>query len=130
MYQVSDCIGQNLFPVKIENALTVHPAIREAVAVAVPDPKYGEVVGAWIVRHPGKHISAEEVRRCVTETMNPQVRPFASNLSPHHLGSMLSDYLPEYSGLGMVCRGGGNNPGVTKDGERKSDEACFERLES
>ncbi|KAJ2918969.1 hypothetical protein MD484_g1453, partial [Candolleomyces efflorescens] len=40
--------GENLFPVQIENTLTAHHSIREAAVVAVPDPKYGEVVGAWI----------------------------------------------------------------------------------
>ena len=64
---------QNLFPVQIENVLTAHPAIQEAAAVAVPDPRYGEVVGAWIVRQPGLHISAEKVRECVTLSMNSQV---------------------------------------------------------
>ncbi|TFK41613.1 hypothetical protein BDQ12DRAFT_678249 [Crucibulum laeve] len=66
--------GENLFPVQIENALTAHPEIREAAAVAVPDPKYGEVVGAWIVREPGTNVSRDEVRRSVAASMNPQVR--------------------------------------------------------
>lgn len=65
---------QNLFPVQIENRLTFHPGIREAAAVAVPDRKYGEVVGAWIVREEGTHISKEDVRKWVAEGMNPQVR--------------------------------------------------------
>lgn len=66
---------QNLFPVQIENVLMGHPAILEAAVVAVPDPRYVEVVGAWIVRdphHPG--LSREGVRRTVAEGMNPQVR--------------------------------------------------------
>ncbi|KAF8999106.1 acetyl-CoA synthetase-like protein [Cyathus striatus] len=67
--------GENLFPVQIENALTAHPEIREAAAVAVRDSKYGEVVGAWIVRETGSKISREEVRRSVSETMNPQNAP-------------------------------------------------------
>ncbi|PPQ87692.1 hypothetical protein CVT25_011459 [Psilocybe cyanescens] len=61
--------------VQIENAMTVHPDIREAAAVAVPDAKYGEVVGAWIVREPNSHISKEEVRRVVAVNMNPQNAP-------------------------------------------------------
>ena len=65
--------SKNLFPVQIENAMTSHHAIREAAAVAVPCEQYGEVVGAWIVREPGTHISREEVRNHVTSTMNPQV---------------------------------------------------------
>ena len=59
---------------QIENVLTAHPDIREAAAVAVPDLKYGEVVGAWIVREEHSTISKEQVRRVVAEGMNPQVR--------------------------------------------------------
>ncbi|TFK71890.1 acetyl-CoA synthetase-like protein [Pluteus cervinus] len=67
--------GENLFPVQIENALTAHPHIREAAVVCVPDATYGEVVGAWIVREPGSNMAREEVRRSVTENMNPQNGP-------------------------------------------------------
>jgi len=65
--------SQNLFPTQIENAITTHPAIRQAVAVAVPDKKYGEVVGAWLVREPGTSISKEEIRTLVAQRINPQV---------------------------------------------------------
>lgn len=66
---------QNLFPVRIENALTASPAIREAAVVSVPDVKFGEVVGAWIVleeAHRSK-IQKEDVRKIVSTEMNPQV---------------------------------------------------------
>ena len=53
--------------------MTAHRDIREAAAVAVPDAKYGEVVGAWIVREPHSSISREEARRVVVDGMNPQV---------------------------------------------------------
>ncbi|KAF8662371.1 hypothetical protein AX16_001176 [Volvariella volvacea WC 439] len=67
--------GENLFPVQIENVLTAHSQIREAAVVAVPDPKYGEVVGAWIVREHTHHHEREDVRRCVAGGMNPQNAP-------------------------------------------------------
>lgn len=68
--------GENLFPVQIENILTEHPAIREAAVIAVPDPKYGETVGAWIVREPGAPVlSRKEVRELVRKNMNPQNAP-------------------------------------------------------
>ncbi|KAF6747150.1 acyl-CoA synthetase [Ephemerocybe angulata] len=67
---------KNLFPVQIENILTEHPAIREAAVIAVPDPKYGETVGAWIVREPGAPVlSRKEVRELVRKNMNPQNAP-------------------------------------------------------
>ncbi|KAJ2930971.1 hypothetical protein H1R20_g6124, partial [Candolleomyces eurysporus] len=69
--------GENLFPVQIENTLTAHHSIREAAVVSVPDPKYGEVVGAWIVREPGAEVklSRKEVRDVVWRGMNPQNAP-------------------------------------------------------
>lgn len=67
--------GENLFPVQIENQLTFHPAIREAAVIAVPDQRYGEVVGAWIVREKGTNQSREEVRKWVADEMNPQNAP-------------------------------------------------------
>ena len=68
---------QNLFPVQIENVLTSHPMIREAAVVAVPDARYGEAVGVWVVREEGStsgQPSGQEVREWVAERMNPQVR--------------------------------------------------------
>ncbi len=75
--------SQNLFPVQIENALTMHPGIHEAAAVSVPDEKYGEVVGAWIVKATGyENLSKQEVREAVSTRMNPQVqsKPIPLNL--------------------------------------------------
>jgi acyl-coenzyme A synthetase/AMP-(fatty) acid ligase len=59
--------------VQIENVLASHPDIQESAVVAVPDSKYGEVVGAWILCQPGKHLTRDEVRRWVADSMNPQV---------------------------------------------------------
>jgi len=73
VYNYFKPFSQNLFPTRIENAITAHPAIRQAVAVAVPDKKYGEVVGAWLVREPGTSISKEEIRTLVAQRINPQV---------------------------------------------------------
>lgn len=58
---------------QIENILTAHPSIREAAVVAVPDAKYVEVVGAWIVLEPGTKMTREEVKKVVSDGMNPQV---------------------------------------------------------
>lgn len=70
--------SQNLFPVQIEDAMTRHSGILEAAAISVPDAKYGEVVGAWVARRDtgeeGETITKDEVRKFVSEAMNPQVR--------------------------------------------------------
>ncbi|EKM56989.1 uncharacterized protein PHACADRAFT_208155 [Phanerochaete carnosa HHB-10118-sp] len=71
--------GENLFPVAIENVLTAHAGIREAVVVAVPHARLGEVVGAWVLREPGAPagaaLSAADVRQVVAQGMNPQNAP-------------------------------------------------------
>ncbi|OCH93936.1 acyl-CoA synthetase [Obba rivulosa] len=69
--------GENLFPVQIENVLTEHPAVREAAVVSVPDPRFGETVGAWIVRAPHiqESLTRAEIKAFVTGSMNPQNAP-------------------------------------------------------
>lgn len=64
---------KNLFPVQIENVLTAHTSIREAAAVSVPDPRYGEVVGAWIVPESGSRLSRADVHKVVSDGLSHQV---------------------------------------------------------
>ncbi|KAF7914569.1 uncharacterized protein EAF01_000975 [Botrytis porri] len=40
--------GENIYPLEIETRLDAHPAISRAIVVGIPDPKYGEVVGAFL----------------------------------------------------------------------------------
>ncbi|ODV90138.1 hypothetical protein CANCADRAFT_101676 [Tortispora caseinolytica NRRL Y-17796] len=44
--------GENIHPLEIENALLAHDKVSDASVVAVPDEKYGEAVGAFIIVHP------------------------------------------------------------------------------
>jgi len=41
--------GENISPFEIEAALAAHPNVADAVAFAIPDPRYGEEVGAAVV---------------------------------------------------------------------------------
>lgn len=41
--------GENISPFEVEAALTAHPVVADAVAFAIPDALYGEVVGAAVV---------------------------------------------------------------------------------
>lgn len=68
--------GENLSPVRIENCLTSHPDITEAAAIAVPDERYGEVVGVWItLRRGARRLNPEEIVDWVKDQMNPQNAP-------------------------------------------------------
>ena len=53
--------GENISSVEVEGVLYRHPAVREAVVVAMPDPKWGEVPCAFVVLHAGQQASAEEL---------------------------------------------------------------------
>lgn len=70
--------GENIHPLEIENCLLAHPDVLEVSVVGVPDEKYGEVVGAFVV--PANHktsetVDKEELRRWVREKLS------------HHLGT-------------------------------------------
>ncbi|CAE6521746.1 unnamed protein product [Rhizoctonia solani] len=104
--------GENLSPVQIENCLTSHPQIVEAAAIAVPDERFGEVVGVWILLRPdATSFSRQEAVDWVKAKMNPQNAPawvwligeagvppelpktasgkvINSHISPHPLGYM------------------------------------------
>ncbi len=64
--------GEKISPHEVEEVLLRHPSVREAVAFAMPDAKYGEVVGAVVVpaadtdeqalaAHSAEHLSAFKV---------------------------------------------------------------------
>ncbi|KAJ1305913.1 hypothetical protein OPQ81_010632 [Rhizoctonia solani] len=68
--------GENLSPVQIENCLTSHPEIVEAAAIGVPDERFGEVVGIWILLRPdAKSFTRQEAVNWVKAQMNPQNAP-------------------------------------------------------
>jgi 3-oxocholest-4-en-26-oate---CoA ligase len=40
--------GEKVFPEEVEEALKTHPAVRDAVAVGLPDPRFGETICAVV----------------------------------------------------------------------------------
>jgi acyl-CoA synthetase (AMP-forming)/AMP-acid ligase II len=55
--------GEKISPHEVEDALTSHPSVAEAVAYAVPDDRYGEQVAAAVVLR-GDTDAAELKRHC------------------------------------------------------------------
>jgi fatty-acyl-CoA synthase len=53
--------GEKVFPEEVEEALKTHPAVRDAVAVGVPDEKFGEVVAAVVEPADGAEVDAADV---------------------------------------------------------------------
>jgi 3-oxocholest-4-en-26-oate---CoA ligase len=51
--------GEKVFPEEVEEVLKTYPGVRDAVAVGVPDDKFGEVVGAVVETAPGDPVDRE-----------------------------------------------------------------------
>jgi acyl-CoA synthetase (AMP-forming)/AMP-acid ligase II len=45
--------GTNIYPREVEEALLDHPAVAEVSVIGRPDPEWGEIVVACVVREPG-----------------------------------------------------------------------------
>jgi fatty-acyl-CoA synthase len=54
--------GENIYPREIEEFLYTMPGVEDAQVVGVPDPKYGEVVGAFIRLKAGVDIAESDVQ--------------------------------------------------------------------
>ncbi len=54
--------GENIYPREIEEFLYTMPGVKDVQVVGVPDAKYGEVVGAFVVRADDADISEGDVQ--------------------------------------------------------------------
>jgi 3-oxocholest-4-en-26-oate---CoA ligase len=53
--------GEKVFPEEVEEVLKTYPGVRDAVAVAVPDDKFGEVVAAVVETAPEAGVQAQDL---------------------------------------------------------------------
>lgn len=53
--------GENIYPREIEEYLLSMPGIRDVQVAGIPSKKYGEQVGAFIIKHDGADITEEDV---------------------------------------------------------------------
>jgi len=53
--------GMNVYPRDVEEPLYQHPKVREAVAVGVPDPRWGEAVKVYLVLLDGETATEQEI---------------------------------------------------------------------
>ena len=55
--------GENISSQEVERVLASHPAVRDVAVVAMPDPRYGEKVCAFVVTHPGRGLDLAAVQQ-------------------------------------------------------------------
>jgi fatty-acyl-CoA synthase len=53
--------GENIYPAEVESVLAAHPGVAGVALIGVPDPQWGEVGRAVIVRAPRAEVSGEEL---------------------------------------------------------------------
>ena len=53
--------GMNVYPRDVEEPLYQHPKVKEAVAVGLPDERWGEAVKVYIVLRDGETATEQEI---------------------------------------------------------------------
>jgi fatty-acyl-CoA synthase len=54
--------GENIYPAEVERVLLEHPAVRECGVIGRPDPRWDEVPVAYVIRHAGSLVAAEDLK--------------------------------------------------------------------
>lgn len=58
----------NLFkvsPTELENVIRQNPGVSDVAVTGIPDPEYGELIVACVVRKPGHEVTAQEIKDLV-----------------------------------------------------------------
>jgi acyl-CoA synthetase (AMP-forming)/AMP-acid ligase II len=61
--------GENVHPVQVEAALGEHPGVVDSAVVGVPDPQWGQLVVAYVVRRDPELTEAELDKHCKAHPM-------------------------------------------------------------
>ncbi|KAL2118558.1 hypothetical protein VTJ04DRAFT_8218 [Mycothermus thermophilus] len=61
--------GEKISPIELDNALSRHPAVAEAVSFAIPDEVYGQEVAVAIVVRPGQTLTEEGLKKWAAERL-------------------------------------------------------------
>jgi len=85
--------GENISPGEVEEALLAHPAVADAVVVAIPSEQWGEAVGAAVVLKPGAQAEVEVLKQWVRGRLRssrvPERISFRSELPYNEMGKVL-----------------------------------------
>lgn len=53
--------GENVYSIEVENVIGMHPGVSDVATIGTPDPKWGELVTAVVVKKAGLELTEEEV---------------------------------------------------------------------
>ncbi|WP_022928414.1 AMP-binding protein [Patulibacter americanus] len=85
--------GENVFPREVEDLVADMPEVREVAVFGIPDPRWGEVLKAVVVLHPGAGLAEDELRRRVSASLAgfkaPREVAFVDELPRNATGKVL-----------------------------------------
>lgn len=90
--------GENIYPAEVEETISAHPDVVEAAVIGVDDDSYGQRLCAYVVRAPGTHLTAEDLRDHVKANLArfkvPRDVVFLDELPRNPTGKILKRALP------------------------------------
>ncbi len=89
--------GVNIYPREIENVLHQHPDVLEAAVTGIPDPEWGECVGAFVVLRKGVNLSESDLQGYCKDHLASYKQPrhvvFLNSLPRNETGKVLKQKL-------------------------------------
>ncbi len=96
--------GENIYAKEVEDALSAHPGVLEAVVIGIPDEKWGEAVKAFIRKKKGVEVSEEELiefcRDRLASYKKPKSVEFVEDFPKSAAGKVLKRELREKYWIG------------------------------
>lgn len=89
--------GSNIYPREVEEALLTHPAVHEVSVVGQVDEEWGEIVVAFVVRHPGETVDEAALDALCLDQIarfkRPKLYRFVDELPKNNYGKVLKTAL-------------------------------------
>jgi fatty-acyl-CoA synthase len=94
--------GENVYPLEVEQVLTEHPSVLDAVVIGVDDEDYGQRLAAYVVPGDGQEPDVEVLKRHVKEQLAgykvPRDVTFLDELPRNASGKVVKRDLPGQGG--------------------------------
>jgi fatty-acyl-CoA synthase len=91
--------GENVYPVEVEELLSQHPAVSDVAVIGVPDAEFGQLLAAFVVVHPERSLTSDDVRAHVRGHLArhkvPRRVEFVDQLPRNEAGKVLRTSLAE-----------------------------------
>ncbi len=67
--------GYNVYPRNVEEAIYLHPSVEECIVAGLPDKQRGEIVKAWIKKKDGRELTAEDLKKFLSDKISTMEMP-------------------------------------------------------